>query len=408
MTWNDVIQREQSRLEAADWARECKRREREIVRREAARKFRKAAVKHSAELVLADMSEAAVMAAAPREAKAARAMVQAAADMGMPVAELAEALDMERRLVAAELALAARAVRTELRERRTDKEREAADKARAERAAKVRPTFADMAASEAAEAARQTLRAIGRTAAAVVVTAADSKTVTVAEVHKVPDVAAAEARAEAARNAYAKAADKLAEAETKVKAAEAMKAVRPIREANKEADRIAAGVRKIAFRVERAEAALEAAKEAANVAEAAGLITVPVGTFKAATAALEAAELELPERADMMPVGYIESGPTATHTVRPVSDPVGLEAAKRADGWLDELETAMQNEAAREAKMLAEAERLAASQAAAATAADSKGFGGRRKSTEAERAEAKARKNSLQNQRRREAKIRNR
>jgi len=383
MTWNDILQREMSRIERADFFREVAEIERATRRAEAARKQRVAAVRHSAELVLADMSEAAVMAAAPREAKAARAMEEAARDMGVTADELAAAIAVEKSLLESKPKTGHGLTEVGMQ----------AGLGLAGLAAVADWTAAGLQ-STAAKVGRDVLRTVGPTAAVVVCTAAEATAVTVAEVHKVPDLTAAEARAEAARTAYAKAAAKLAEAETKVKAAEATKAVRPIREANREADRVAAGLAKVAARMARAEAALEAAKAAADVAEAAGLITVPVGTFPAATAARDAADLELPKRTDVMPVGYVHSGPEARHTVKPVSDPTGSTAAGLADGLLITLAELNRRELALEA----------AAKAAKDSALDK---GGRPESTEAERAEYKARRALAAKARRRNAKLRN-
>lgn len=386
MTWNDILQREMTRIERADFFREVAEIERATRRAEAARKQRVAAVRHSAELVLADMSEAAVMAAAPREAKAARAMAEAAAHMGVTADELTAALELERAVVAP------------IPERIKPTNGPETKRSKFEAGMQAGLGLTGLAAvadwtaaglqSTAAKVGRDVLRTVGPTAAVVVCTAVEATAVTVAEVHKVPDLTAAEARAEAARNAYAKAAEKLAEAETKVKAAEATKAVRPIREANREADRVAAGLAKVAARMARAEAALEAAKAAANVAEAAGLITVPVATFPADTAARDAAELELPKRLDRMPVGLMEQGPTARHTPGDVVDNTGDIAAYRAD-------KAERLEHQREIDRRIE-------QAKAA-----KPVTGRPKQTEAERAEYKARRALAAKARRRNAKLRN-
>lgn len=335
-----LAERDYSRLERAELARHMASMERDARRAEAARR-RAAEAANRAVLNMPDgqLAKWAEAAGAGAELAEAQAMAEAAEAMGVTAAELAAELERERLLVAIDAA-AAVPVAVELAEWPEDAgaaraaraaRAEAAEAARAARA--VRFDSAAIASTKAAQAGRAVLAAIGPVASAVVIPDVAAGTVTVAKVVPAKDAARAERAAEAAAKRLAAGRAKLAEAEAAVLAAEATKAARPIRETNKEADRVAAAVAKLAAKLTAAEAAAVAAG-AGVAADSDGRVSVPVATFKLAEAAAEAAVLELPKRADVMPVGYVESGPSARHTVRPVSDPAGNLAAAVADGQM--------------------------------------------------------------------------
>jgi hypothetical protein len=379
LSWNDLNQRDYSRLELADKAAEVKRIEREIQRAEAARKFRAEAVRHSATLVLADMPASEQAAKAGREHKAAKAMADAAAGIGVSVSELAEAIAVERALVATSGGQSDRPAAEAGQRSELDKA------ARADVAKWTREALA----SEAAKAGREALAAIGPRASAVVITKREAAAVAVAEVRPVPNLEAAAKRADVAAARLAEAREALAEAETKVAAAEATKAVRPIREANREADRIAASVAKLAKRAEAADKALAAAASVASLPAADGLIFVPVAAYPLAEAD-RASELELPVRPDRMPARFVERGPSAK-VERTASDPTGDSAAALADGYRRTLARAEALAAKLAARTSAEALEQAAAEA-----------------REAKRTEDKAKRALAARNRRRNAKLANR
>lgn len=381
LSWPVINQRDYTRLELADMAAEAKRIEREAKRAEAARQFRVSAVQRSAELVLKDMTPAEIIAKARPEFLAARSMREAAEAMGVPASELAEALAVERELSEADRVVSAEATPVEILDWPEDKaDREAAEAARkaaaeaAREAARPKYTREALAASEAAKAGREALAAIGPVASAVVITRAEARHISVAVVQKTPGMSAAYARAEAAAERLAEARERLAEAETRVVAAKAAKAVRPLREADREADRIAASVAKLAKRAEAADQALAAASAVAELPAADGLVYFPLAAFTLAEAD-RASELDIPARADRMPALYIESGP-AVNWARSVSgrgyigpaaggasDPTGDSAAALADGYRMELARAEAAAAKLAAKTTRDACEAAASEA---------------------------------------------
>jgi hypothetical protein len=337
LSWNDINNKDYSRLEIADFAAEAKRLEREAARRRPDR-FKVAAVKRSAQVLLADMP-AAEVAKQSRSKKAAEdyaAMAAVATDSGVEVSELAEALETEKLLVAdgskpladvrSEVGYAAALTPAEVLER----------KARA----------ADMLQSAEAVAGREALAAIGPRASAVVTSKRDSFEITVSLVRTVPDLKAAEARIAGLSKPLAEAREALELAEKKAAAktlnAEARKA------AEAAADSKAAGVAKLAKRMAAAEAARALAVELTKIPApgkvAVDLVSVPLATFFYMSAA-EAGALEIPDRTDRMPSSFVERGPrvrtsaswsgATNHGGRGsgVSDPTGDSAAALLDGY---------------------------------------------------------------------------
>lgn len=331
--WQTIERAEVSRLELADFAAEAKRLEREAARRRPDT-FKAAAVRRSAQVLLADMpaAEVAGKSRTKRAAEDYAAMAQVAADLGVEVSELAEALETEKLLAAdqtkpladlkSEVGYAADLTPAEVLER----------KARA----------AEALQSGIAEAGREALAAIGPRASALVVSNLDSHEITVSLVRTVPDLAAAVIRCEALAKPLAEAREALALAEKKAAAktlnAEARKA------AEAAADSKAAAVSKLAAKLERAEAARALALELASMPAAADLIAVPLESFHWMQAA-EAGALEIPERTDRMPASFVERGPRVRtsaswsgetkHGGRAagVSDPTGDSAAALIDGY---------------------------------------------------------------------------
>lgn len=375
-----LAERDYARLALADRAREIAMLERDVRRAEAARRRNAEATKRAALAMpveqLAKWGRAAGEASAAAELEA---MASAADAMGISAAELAAELAAERAMLAEAMPAP----------KRVTEAGQTSFLSAAERA-EVAKWTSEALASEAARAGRAALDAIGPRAAAVVVTGRAAERLTLAKVVTAASAERAAARAAKLAERLAEARAKLAEAETKVRAAEATKAVRPIREANREADRVAASVAKLASKHAEAAKLAEASGAGQELKDANGLIAVPVATLELAEAA-SAAALELPARKDAMPVGYVHSGPVARHIVRPVRDSTGDSAAALADGY----------RAAMLAAELAEAKR------AAKLAAAKRPATGRPKQSEAERAEYKARRAAAARGRRRAAKLRN-
>lgn len=375
LSWSRLNDRDYSRLELADYARETRRMERAVRSAEAARKFRVAAVKRSAELVLADMPRAEVTAKAAKELAESEALAEAARDAGVTPEALAE-----------ELASLQLMLETPERPARGAADVGQLSAMSPEALAAVADWTTAGLTSEAAKAGRAALAAIGRTASAVVATSLGGQSVTVSLVRTVPDTARAAEAVQRLTAAYAEAAAKLAEAETKVAAAKAAKASAPIKAAEANADRVAAGVAKLAARLAKAEAAKAMADGIAGIPEAAGLIAVPLAAATLADVDAFSA-LEIPERTDRMPARYVERGPSARRTVRPVSDPTGSSAAALADGYRAAL-----------AKAEARAAKLAAGTSPAAADAS------KAEATEAKRVERRARQAAALRVKRRAAK----
>lgn len=335
--WEGIGRAEYSRLELADMAAEAKRLEREAKRRRPDT-FKMAAVQRSAIVLLADMP-AAEVAKQSRSKKAAEdyaAMAEVAADLDMEVSDLAEALETEKLLMAdgtrpladtkSEVGYASELTPAEVLERKA--------------------YAADMLQYPEAVAGREVLDAIGPRASAVVSTnvyMAGSR-VTVSLVRTVPDIKAAEARIAGLSGPLAEAREALERAEAKVTAAAKKKASGPLKSAEADADRIAAGVAKLAKRMQAAEAARDLALELAAMPAAEALISVRLESFKLAEAA-EAGALEIPDRADRMPSAFVERGPrvrtsaswsgATSHGGRGsgITDPTGDSAAALADGF---------------------------------------------------------------------------
>ena len=339
--WQEIERAEISRLELADFAREAKRLEREAARRRPDT-FKMAAVQRSAIVLLADMP-AAEVAKQSRLSKAAAeyaAMAEVAADLGIEVSELAEALETEKLLVAdgtkplrdssSEVGYADILTPAEVLERKA--------------------LAADMLAYPEAVAGREVLAAIGPRASALVSTNVymAGSPVTVSLVRTVPDIAAAEARISALTKPLTEAREALERAEAKVTAAAKLKASGPLKSAEADADRIAAGVRKLAKRMESAEAARDLALELAAMPNADDLIAVPLETFGLSEVD-KAGALEIPDRADRMPSAFVERGPRVRTSASwsgqtqhggrgsGVSDPTGDSAAAIIDGYAREV-----------------------------------------------------------------------
>ena len=342
-SWELIGRAGYSRLELADMAAEAKRLEREANRRRPDT-FKAAAVQRSAIVLLADMP-AAEVAKQSRLRKAAEdyaAMAEVAAAVGVEVSELAEALETEKLLVADGT--------KPLRD--SSSEVGYADTTLTPREVLEHKAWAaDMLQYPEAVAAREVLAAIGPRASAVVSTNVymAGSPVTVSLVRTVPDIGAAEARISALTKPLTEAREALAKAEAKVKAAAKLKAVKPLKSAEADADRIAAGVRKLAKRMESAEAARDLALELAAMPNADDLVTVPMATFGIGEAAAEAAALEIPDRADRMPSAFVERGPRVRTSASwsgqtqhggrgsGVSDPTGDSAAAIVDGYAREV-----------------------------------------------------------------------
>jgi hypothetical protein len=347
LSWNDINNKDYSRLEIADFAAEAKRLEREAARRRPDR-FKVAAVKRSAQVLLADMPAAEVVKES-RSKKAAEdyaALAAVAADLGVEISELTEALETEKLLVAdgtkpladikSEVGYADALTPAEVLERKA--------------------MAADMLQYPEAIAGREVLAAIGPRASAVVSTNVymASTPVTVSLVRTVPDLKAAEARIAGLTKPLAEAREALDKAEKKAAAktlnAEARKS------AEAAADSKAAGYAKLAKRMQAAEAARALALELAALPNASDLISVPLVTFAVSEAkredlrtwfaeAAEAGALEIPDRTDRMPSSFVERGPrvrtsaswsgATNHGGRGsgVSDPTGDSAAALIDGY---------------------------------------------------------------------------
>lgn len=337
LSWHEINRRDYTRLELAEFAAEAKRLEREAKRRAVPPKFQIEAVRRSAVVLLQDLSEAdrAKAASAKRLSGAENdysTLATVAADLGVEVAELDVMLATEKLLVAdgskpltdvrSEVGYASALTPAEVLEHR--------ESAR------------DFLSSWPAQAGREALEAIGPHASAVVITNLNSDRVTVAHVRTVPDVRAARVRIEALTKPLTEARERLAEAEKKVAAMAKTAAAR--RSAEADADRIAAGVRKLAKRMELAQAAEALALELAALPIAEDLVMVPLESYSLDDVA-EAGALEIPDRTDRMPSAFVERGPRVrtsaswsgdtSHGGRGsgVSDPTGDSAAALADGY---------------------------------------------------------------------------
>jgi hypothetical protein len=358
--WQEIERADISRLELADFAREAKRLEREAAKRRPDT-FKVTAVKRSAQVLLADMPAAEVVAKSrtKRTAGDYAELAAVAADLGVEISELAEALETEKLLVAeqsrpladvkSEVGYAAELTPAEVLER----------KARA----------ADMLQSAEAVAGREVLAAIGPRASAVVTSKPDSFEITVSLVRTVPDLKAAEARIAGLSKPLAEAREALELAEKKAAAktlnAEARKA------AEAAADSKAAGVAKLAKRMAAAEAARDMALELAALPNAADLISVPLATLFYMSAA-EAGALEIPDRTDRMPSSFVERGPRVRTSAswsgqtqhggrgNGVTDPTGNSAAALVDGYRKAVAAAEAAEVKLAARVAADAIKAAA------------------------------------------------
>jgi hypothetical protein len=343
LSWSKINGRDYARLEVADFAAEVKRLEREARRNAIPDAFTVQAVRRSAVVMLEDLSAAELAkAASAKRVTGAKSdydqLAKVAADLGVEVAELDAMIAAEKLLVAdgsrpvqdskAEVGYPSAATPAEVLER--------AEAAR------------EALRSEAARAGREALDAIGPRASAVIVSNVGSDQFTVAQVRTVPDVGAARIRIEALTKPLAEARERLTAAIAKEDAARAAKAARPLKSAEADTARIAAGVAKIQKRMDAAKAAEALALELAALPSAEGLVTVPLESFELAEAA-EAGALEIPERTDRMPSAFVERGPRVRTSSSwsgdtstggrgtGVADPTGNSAAALADGYAREL-----------------------------------------------------------------------
>jgi hypothetical protein len=292
-----------ARLALAKLAAELARAERADRRAAERAEQRRNAVVHSAKVVAAELASPAELAAAAKAAgpraiarlKAAEAKAEAAKGMGMTVRELMalEAADQGRDIISRPAPEAGQSSVLSPAELEY-----------------VAEWTKDGLASPAAVAGRAALEAMGPRASALVLTYRFGQRVTVAKVMGIPDVAKAEARVTELAKAASESAERLAETERAEAAAKATKARQPIRVAEANADRVAAGLSRANAKLAKAEAQLSEAKLAAARPEAKGKVYLPVATLPLARAA-EAAELALRQRRDTMPARYADRGPSA-------------------------------------------------------------------------------------------------
>lgn len=343
ISWSGIAVTDANRWELASYAAECKRLEREARRNAIPDAFTVQAVRRSAVVMLEDLSAAELAkAASAKRVTGAKSdydqLAKVAADLGVEVAELDAMIAAEKLLVAdgspvvqdskAEVGYASAATPSEVADRKE--------------------YVAELLLARNAVAGRKVLDAIGPRASAVVISELDTDRVTVAQVRTVPDISAARIRIEALTKPLAEARERLSAAIAKEDAARAAKAVRPLKSAEADTARIAAGVAKIQKRMDAAKAAEALALELAALPSAEGLVTVPLETFKLAEAA-EAGALEIPERTDRMPSAFVERGPRVRTSASwsgetaiggrgtGVADPTGNSAAALADGYAREL-----------------------------------------------------------------------
>jgi hypothetical protein len=338
ISWSGIAVTDLNRWELASMAAEAKRLEREAARRRPDT-FKVAAVQRSAIVLLADMPAAEVAKQSGMRKAAAQyaALADIAAAEDLEVSEVSEAIYSAQLLAAdgtkrvqdvkSEVGYAAALTPAEVLERKA--------------------LAADMLQYPEAIAGREVLAAIGPRASAVVSTNVymASTPITVSLVRTVPDIKAAEARIAGLTRPLAEAREALERAEAKVSAARKAKAVRPLKSAEADADRVAAGVGKLAKRMAAAEAARALALELAAMASASDLIAVPLATFGLSEAAAEAAALEIPDRTDRMPSSFVERGPRVRTSASwsgdtkhggrgsGIADPTGDSAAALLDGY---------------------------------------------------------------------------
>ncbi len=396
ISWHDINERDYARLRLAEDTREAARYEREAARAARDEKRRVAESRRLAEVVIREVpSHAAAMFAAAglsADVEAVRQLAEAAAAAGMEPAEVAELAALERAY--------------------SDTPKPAA-RPRAgygysttltpAQLAEVRTWTKSGLATPAAEAGRAALAAIGPRAAGLVLTNRTAQTVTIARAVKVPPVGVATKRADTLAAELAEAETKLAAAEAAVRAARGRKAKRPITAAEDAANRSAEAVKKLAARAALAARLADVAErlDGMNLAELEPSVAEPVVKFPLDKAA-DAAAVNLRTRADNMPVQFRHNGPSVkaarlvsgrghlTMAASGVSDPTGESAAALADGYR---------------AALAAAERAAARAAAVSAAADKAERAAR---SEEKRAARKAQHAAHMRDVRRAAKLRNR
>lgn len=351
-----LAERDYSRLELADMAREFAAMEREVRRNtEAARRAAHLGrLSATAVIRTTEPRELATMArkagASVADAKAASDMLAAAADMGMTPEELTEGVAIERALMAEAPSKRDR-IKAEAGQRS-----ELSAEARAEVARWTRA----MHESEAAQVGRAALDTMGPRIAAVVSSRIDGGHVTVSRVVTVRDMERAASKLASVTSRYAKAVAKVQDMERHAKSLTGDAR----RDAIRRADQLADTAAKLASKMSAAWDTAVALGVSADLPDADGFIAVPVATFDIADVVAEAWQLDIPERKDRMPRGFIESGPSvnSARTVsgrghvgsaaHGVSDPTGDSAAALADGYRSTVAEIQARETALESRFL--------------------------------------------------------